>query len=327
MSRVGGIANVTPARYDDADQSVKRLPTDRITSARTASSLPHDDAVSPIVSPASGCVSSIAPLPFQVVTTGAPRRSARAVTSGLASARDGAAARHDHRSLCVAQQGGRPLDVVGRRSDPAACLTPLRLRDLDIGAVGLDVHRQIQQDGSRPARQHLVPGPVEDERQVVDPGWLPPLLDDRLEDPRIVRDMPAVEFLEQAGSPHVGVDGAGHERDGGRVHVRGRHADDGVRRAGADAREGQDRSTSRAIEAVGEVHGRLLVHDLDRPDLIPAVEQRIGQGPAPVTRDAGHDWDALADQVLDHDLGSGQPPPIPRLGQRPSLRIPRNRLP
>ena len=39
-----------------------------------------------MVSPASSCVSSIAPLPFHVVTTGAPSRSARAVTSAEASA-------------------------------------------------------------------------------------------------------------------------------------------------------------------------------------------------------------------------------------------------
>src|SRR5438093_12736948 len=86
MSLLGGIANVTPARYEEADQSVKRQPTDRITSALAASALPHVEAVSPIVWAASSCVSSIAPLPIHVVTTGAPRRSARAVRDGPASA-------------------------------------------------------------------------------------------------------------------------------------------------------------------------------------------------------------------------------------------------
>src|SRR6476646_8308164 len=81
MSFVGGIVTVTPARYEDADQSVKRLPTERSTSAVDDSSLPDDDAVSPTVSPASSWVSSMAPLPFHVVTTGAPRRSASAVIS------------------------------------------------------------------------------------------------------------------------------------------------------------------------------------------------------------------------------------------------------
>ena len=74
----GGIEKVTPLRYDEADQSVKRLPTDRMTSALEASALPHVEAVSPIVSAARRCVSSIAPLPFHVVTTAAPSRSASA---------------------------------------------------------------------------------------------------------------------------------------------------------------------------------------------------------------------------------------------------------
>src|SRR4051794_4038235 len=85
MRLVGGIEKVTPRRHEEDDQSVKRLPTDRMTSALAASSFPHDDAVSPIVSAASGWVSSIAPLPFHVVTTAAPRRSASAVSSALAS--------------------------------------------------------------------------------------------------------------------------------------------------------------------------------------------------------------------------------------------------
>ena len=96
---------------------------------------------------------------------------------------------------------------------------------------------------------------------------------------------------------------------------------------GADAREGKDRSSGRAVEAVGEVHGRLLVHDLHGPDLVPAIEQGIGDGPAAVTRDTGHDGHALAHQVLDDDLRARQPTTPGRLGQRPSLRIPRNRLP
>src|SRR6476659_605021 len=86
MSFVGGIVKVTPARYEEADQSVKRFPTERRTSAVDDSSLPDDDAVSPTVSPASSCVASRAPLPFHVVTTAAPRRSARAVISADDSA-------------------------------------------------------------------------------------------------------------------------------------------------------------------------------------------------------------------------------------------------
>ena len=85
MSRVGGIAKVTPRRHDEADQSTKRQPTDSSTSADAVSALPIVEPVSPIVCPASGWVSSIAPFPFQVVTTGAPSRSASATSSAEAS--------------------------------------------------------------------------------------------------------------------------------------------------------------------------------------------------------------------------------------------------
>src|SRR3954451_19479734 len=85
MSALGGIENVTPLRYDDADQSVKRQPTESSTSALVASSFPHVDAVSPIVCAARSCVSSMAPFPFHVVTTGARSRSARATIAADAS--------------------------------------------------------------------------------------------------------------------------------------------------------------------------------------------------------------------------------------------------
>ena len=86
MSFAGGMAKVTPARHDDADQSTKRHPTLSTTSADDVSALPMVDPVSPMVWPASRCVSSIAPFPFQVVTTGAPSRSASACSSAVASA-------------------------------------------------------------------------------------------------------------------------------------------------------------------------------------------------------------------------------------------------
>ena len=85
ISRVGGIAKVTPRRHDEADQSTKRQPTDSSTSADAVSALPIVEPVSPIVCPASGWVSSIAPFPFQVVTTGAPSRSASSTSSAEAS--------------------------------------------------------------------------------------------------------------------------------------------------------------------------------------------------------------------------------------------------
>ena len=155
------------------------------------------EPVSPIVWPASGWVSSIAPLPFQVVTTGAPSRSASARSSAEASARDHAAAGHDDRALRLGQQRGRALDVVGIRPRPAARLALRRVGERHLGRLGLDVHRHVEQDRSGPAGGHRVPGAMEDERQLIDARRLPPLLDDRLEDARVVGRVPPLELLEQ----------------------------------------------------------------------------------------------------------------------------------
>src|SRR5438270_2376518 len=86
MSLDGGMAKLTPLRYDDALQSVKRQPTARTTSAPDASLFPDVLAVSPTLQPFKGWSSGIAPLPIQVVTTGAPRCSATATRSAAASA-------------------------------------------------------------------------------------------------------------------------------------------------------------------------------------------------------------------------------------------------
>ena len=52
--------------------------------------------------------------------------------------------------------------------------------------------------------------------------------------------------------------------------------------------------------------GGLLVHDLNRPDLVAPIEECIGDRPATVPWDPGSDRDAPADEVLDNDLGAGQ---------------------
>ena len=231
MSRVGGIEKVTPARYDEADQSVNRQPTDSRTSAETASSLPHDDAVSPMVNAARSCVSSIAPLPFHVVTTGAPSRSASASDPGRGVGPDRAAAGDDDRPGGAGQQLRGPLDIVGRRADAAARLALVGFGEGHVGRLGQDVHRQVEQDRAGPPGQHLVPGAMQHEGQLVDPRRLPPLLHDRLEDARVVGDVPSIELLEQAGAAHVRVGRAGEQGDRGRVDVGGGHADDGVRGA------------------------------------------------------------------------------------------------
>jgi hypothetical protein len=186
---------------------------------------------------------------------------------------------------------GRALDGVG---------------DAHLRGVGLHVHRQVEQDGARPAAEHRVPGTVEDERQLVDARRLPPLLGHRLEDPGVVRDVAPVELLEQAGAAHVGVRGARHQRDRGRVDVRRRHPDDGVGRARADAREGEDRLPGGPEEAVREMHRRLLVDDLHGADLVAPVEERVSQVPGAVPGDARDDRNALADKPLDDDLGARQ---------------------
>ena len=90
------------------------------------------------------------------------------------------------------------------------------------------------------------------------------------------------------------------------IHVRRAHPHDGVRRAGADAGEGEDRTARCPVVPVRQVDGRLLVHHLDRPNLVAALLEHVGQRPAAMSRDAGDDLDALADQVLDDDLSAGE---------------------
>jgi hypothetical protein len=82
------------------------------------------------------------------------------------------------------------------------------------------------------------------------------------------------------------------------------HPHDRVRRPGADAREGHQRSPGDAVVPVGEVDGGLLVHDLDSPDRILAVQEGVRDVPASVARDPRRVRDALANQVLDEDLGA-----------------------
>ena len=311
----GGIAKVTPLRYEDADQSVNRLPTERSTSAVEARALPQVDAVSPIVRPARSCVSSIAPLPFHVVTTGAPSRSARAVTSAQASARIAPPPATMTGRSRRAKQVRRAFHVVRRRPNPAAGLAPRRIRQDDLRGLGLDVHRQVQEDGPGPAGQHRVPGPMEDEGQVVDARRLPPFLDDRLEDSRVVGVMAAVELLEDAVAAHVGVGRAGDEWNGRRIDVGRAHADDGVHRTRADARERQHRPAARAEVAVRKMDGRLFVHHLDRPDAVRSVEQGVGDGPAAVAGNPGREFNVASDEKLDDDLGAGKGA-LARIAQR-----------
>src|SRR6266571_2301156 len=86
MSLASGIENVTPLREDDADQSVKRQPRDMTTSALAAVLLPGSDPGQPAVPAHIGLSSAMAPLPFQVKTTGMPSFSTSVVSSGVAFA-------------------------------------------------------------------------------------------------------------------------------------------------------------------------------------------------------------------------------------------------
>ncbi len=146
---------------------------------------------------------------------------------------------------------------------------------------------------------------MEHERQVVDAARLPPLLDDRLEHAGVIGMVSPLELLQHAVAAHVGVRRAGEEGHGGGVDVGGGHADDRVHGPGADGGEGQHRPAGGAVEAVGQVHGGLLVHDLDGPDLGP-IEEGVGQRPHPVAGDSGGMCDARSDEILCDDLGAGE---------------------
>src|SRR5271157_718876 len=86
MSLASGIEKVTPLRYEEADQSVKRQPSDITTSALAAVLLPGSDPGQPAVPAHIGWSSARAPLPFQVKTTVMPSFSTSIVSSGVAFA-------------------------------------------------------------------------------------------------------------------------------------------------------------------------------------------------------------------------------------------------
>src|SRR5207253_7106828 len=71
---------------DEADQSVKRQPSDITTSAFAAVLLPGSEPGQPAVPAHLGLSSAIAPLPFHVKTTGMPSFSTSVVSSGVALA-------------------------------------------------------------------------------------------------------------------------------------------------------------------------------------------------------------------------------------------------
>ena len=220
---------------------------------------------------------------------------------------DGAAAGHDDGSLRRCEETSRPFHFRGRGSWRAPRLPLFRIRQDDVGRLGLNVHRHVQEDRPGPPGNHLVPRAMHDEWDVVDARRPEPLLDDGIEDPRVVGAVPSLDFLEQSVAAHVRVRGAGHQEHRGRVDVGGPHADNRVGLAGTDAREGQHRPARDAVVAVRQMHGRLLVHHLDGADLVRPVEERVGEVPAAVAGDARRVRHALADQVLDDDLSARQP--------------------
>ena len=274
-----------PRRQELDDQSVKRQPTASSTSADAASSLPDVDAVSPTLHAFSSWVSSMAPLPCQVVTTAAPEPLGQRGQLVRGSRQQHAAPGHDHRPAGVAQERRGSLDVVGGRARAVGRFALLGVRDRDVGRLDLHVHRQVEQHRAGTAGKHLVPRALQHEGQLVDPGRLPPLLDDRLEDARVVGLVAALDLLEEPVAAHVGVGGAGHQQHGRRVGVGRGHAHDGVGLPRTDAREGQQRPARDPEVAVRDVHRRLLVHHLDRADLLRVVEEHVGQRPAAVAGD------------------------------------------
>src|SRR5215469_7185726 len=86
MSLASGMENVTPFRYDDADQSVKRQPSDMTTSAFAVALLAGVEPGHPTLPTHIGWSSAIAPFPFHVNATGMPSFSARMVSSAEAFA-------------------------------------------------------------------------------------------------------------------------------------------------------------------------------------------------------------------------------------------------
>jgi hypothetical protein len=63
-----------------------------------------------------------------------------------------------------------------------------------LGVVGLHVHGHVDEHRPRPAAQHLVEGPLQHVRQLVDAAGLPVALDDRLHHAREVGPLRALDL-------------------------------------------------------------------------------------------------------------------------------------
>ncbi len=148
------------------------------------SALPQVVPLEPPWKPDRGWSSGKAPLPIMVVTTGAPRNSANCRSSSQAPAAmtpppatmTGRSASSQQRSCGRAIRPGSgstwPSGAVGGRVGQPVT---------DLNVVALDVHGQVDDDGTAPAGEHLGKGALHDARQPLGAAGPPDAFGDRLE--------------------------------------------------------------------------------------------------------------------------------------------------
>jgi len=99
---------------------------------------------------------------------------------------------------------------------------------------------------------------------------------------------------------------AGDEHQAGGVRERCTEAYHGIAGASADRRDGGHRLSAHAVVTIGHMNGTLLVKDLDEPDAVFLVQERVGQRPDAVPRNTRYKLDPVVFERASDDLSTRQ---------------------
>jgi hypothetical protein len=219
--------------------------------------------------------------------------------SSMGTGIDDAAACVEDRALCLGHEfDGRP-DPVHVALDGRAVGLVLVVEGARVGAaLELNVLRQIDHHGSRPAVGRHIERLVQDARQVLD------RFDEIIVLRAVAGDADRIAFLEGVGPDEVGRHLTRDADDRDRIHHRVGKTGHGIRCTGTRGHQNHADLAGGTGIALRRMHGALLVAHEDVLDLI-LVEDRIvngKNGPTGITEDM---LDSLVLQSTDHHFGSG----------------------
>ena len=281
-------------------RSSKRMPRAMSRSACWTASFTHASPCMPIMPRFSGCEPGKAPMPSSVIATGIVVRSANAFRRSSAAPSDHAVPGEDDGAGRAVDQVEGVADVARARPvvGPVAGRLGLRGGPVEEARALLGVLRDVDQHRARTAGPRDVEGLAQRRRDLVRLGDQVVVLRDRQRHARDVGLLEGVGADERAR--HLAGDadqrrGVHHGRGDARHHVGGAGAGGGHRHAHAAAG---------AREAVGHVHGALLVPRQDVVDGV--VRHRVVDGQDRAARIPEHVGDALPREALPDDPGAAE---------------------